>query len=76
MVWNIMNKTKFKANDVQLPELSVDSYVQYGLGVQKRIGENFTGFGEAMFRVGGRNGVAFNVGFRWALGKDKKQIII
>lgn len=45
-----MNKTKFKANDVQLPELSVDSYVQYGLGVQKRIGENFTGFGEAMFR--------------------------
>lgn len=32
----------------------------------------FTGFGEAMFRGGGRNGVAFNVGFRWALGKDKK----
>lgn len=72
MVWNIMNKTKFKANDVQLPELSVDPYVQYGFGVQKRIGENFTGFGEAMFRGGGRNGVAFNVGFRWALGKDKK----
>lgn len=72
MVWNVMNETKIKANDVKLPDLSVDPYVQYGLGVQKRVGENFTGFGEAMFRGGGRNGVSFNVGLRWAVGKNNK----
>lgn len=69
MVWNVMDKTKIKANDVKLPEMSIDPYVQYGLGLQKRVGNSFTGFGEAMFRGGGRNGASFNFGFRWALGK-------
>lgn len=71
MVWNVMNRTKIKANDVSLPEMSIDPYVQYGVGVQKKIGDKFTGYGEAMLRGGGRNGVSLNFGFRWALGKDK-----
>ena len=70
MVWNVMNRTKIKANDVSLPEMSIEPYVQYGVGVQKKIGDKFTGYGEAMFRGGGRNGVAFNFGFRWSLGKN------
>ena len=70
MVWNVMNRTKIKANDVSLPEMSIEPYVQYGVGVQKKIGDKFTGYGEAMFRGGGRNGVAFNLGFRWSLGKN------
>ena len=69
MVWNIMDKTDFKAQDVALPEMSVKPYVQYGIGVQKRWGERFTGFFETMVRNAGRNGVAFNAGFRWTLGK-------
>ena len=69
MVWNIMDKTDFKANDVALPDMSVKPYFQYGIGIQKRWGERFTGFFQTMLRNGGRNGVALSIGFRWALGK-------
>lgn len=69
MVWNILDQARFKANNVSLPDMSVDPYFQYGLGVQKRVGDRFTGFGQAMVRNGGRNGIALNFGFRWALGK-------
>ena len=69
MVWNILDKTEFKANNVSLPDMSVKPYIQYGVGVQKHIGERLTGFGQAMIRNGGRNGVALSFGFRWALGK-------
>lgn len=69
MVWNIMDKTRFQANDVSLEQLSVKPYVQYGLGVQKRLGERFTGYTQAMIRNGGRNGIALSAGFRWTLGK-------
>ena len=69
MVWNIMDKTHFKANDVALPNMSVKPYFQYGVGIQKRWGDRFTGFFQAMVRNGGRNGVALSLGFRWALGK-------
>ena len=67
MVWNVMDRARFKANDVSLPNMSVDPYFQYGLGVQKRIGDRFTGFGQAMLRNGGRNGIALQFGFRWAI---------
>lgn len=67
MVWNVMDRARFKANDVTLPNMSVDPYFQYGLGVQKRIGNRFTGFGQAMLRNGGRNGIALQFGFRWAI---------
>lgn len=70
MVWNIMDKTDFTAANINLPDLSVKPYVQYGVGLQKRWGERFTGFFQTMFRNGGRNGVALSLGFRWALGKD------
>ncbi len=68
MTWNIMDKTKFYANDVALSELSVKPYIEYGVGLQKRKGERFTGFGQAMIRNGGRNGIALTLGLRWALG--------
>ena len=68
MVWNIMDETKFRANNVSLPYMSIKPYIQYGVGVQKRWGERFTGFFQTMIRNGGRTGVAFTLGFRWALG--------
>ena len=68
MTWNIMDKTKFYADDVALTPLSVKPYFEYGVGLQKRCGDRFTGFGQAMLRNGGRNGIAFTLGFRWALG--------
>ncbi len=70
MVWNIMDDTHFKAQNVSLPNMSVKPYIQYGVGLQKRWGERFTGFAQAMLRNGGRNGIALSAGFRWAIGKD------
>lgn len=69
MTWNVMDKTKFYANEVALTELAVKPYFEYGVGLQKRYGNRFTGFGQAMLRNGGRNGIALTMGFRWALGK-------
>jgi hypothetical protein len=67
MIFNLMDKQKFYANDVQLPQMSVNPYVEYGVGVQRKWAERFTGFGQAMARGGGRNGLALQFGFRWAL---------
>lgn len=69
MVFNAFDKAAFMANETYLPQLSIKPYIEYGLGVQKRWGEKFTGFTQFMIRNGGRNGVALQFGFRWALGK-------
>ena len=68
MVWNVMDKTNVKANDVKLPQLSVKPYVQYGVGVQKSWGKRFTGFFQTFIRNGGRTGVGLQLGFRWNVG--------
>jgi hypothetical protein len=65
-----MNETQAYANGVKLPEMSIKPYVEYGVGVQKQVGDRFTGYAQAMLRNGGRNGIALTGGFRWALGKD------
>ena len=70
VVWNIMDNTQFRANDVSLPSLSVDPYVRYGVGVRKAWGEKFTGFLQAYFTNGGRNGVGLMAGFRFTVGKS------
>lgn len=69
MVWNVLNSSKVRANDVILPKMSVDPYVEYGVGLQRNWKDRFTGFAQAMVRNGGRNGVALTFGFRWAIGK-------
>ena len=74
MIWNILDKTKVTANDVRLPEMSIDPYVQYGIGVQKLFkNERLTFFGQALVQNGGRNGVSLNAGLRWAVGKGADQ---
>ena len=67
MVWNILDSSRFQANDVYIPSLSVKPFVEYGVGVQKRWGERLTGFVEGMIRNGGRNGIALQLGFRISL---------
>ena len=72
MVWNVMNNSHVTANGVKLPNTYTKPYVEYGVGVQKHIGEKFSGYAQAMVRNGGRNGVALTAGFRWALGSKGK----
>lgn len=67
IIWNIMDDTRFKANNVSLPELSLDPYFMYGFGIQKTAGERCTGYLQTMFRSGGRNGVGFQFGFRMTI---------
>lgn len=67
MIWNIMDATKFYANNVELPQFSIDPYVEYGVGVQRKWAERFTGYMQAMARGGGRNGIALQFGLRWAI---------
>ena len=74
VVWNVLNSTKVKANDILLPKMSVDPYVEYGVGIQRSWKDRFTGFAQAMVRNGGRNGVALTFGFRWALGKESEDL--
>lgn len=69
MVWNIMDGQKFYANNVELPQMTIAPYVEYGVGLQRKWGDRFTGFGQAMLRGGGRNGIALQFGFRYAIGK-------
>ena len=70
MNWNILDETSVTAAQTSLPDMSVKPYVSYGVGVQKRWGERFTGFLQAMVRSGGRNGIAFATGFKFAIGKE------
>ena len=72
MVWNILDRTHVKAQDVNLPNMSIKPYVQYGVGIKKSWGDSFTGYIQTMLRNGGRNGIALNLGLKWVLGKKNK----
>lgn len=68
--WNIMNDSQYMANATALPELSVKPYFKYGLGIQKLLGDNITGYAQIVLRNGGRNGIAANAGFKYMFGKE------
>ena len=70
MVWNAMGKTDVVAGGMKLPSMSIKPYVQYGVGVQKRVKDNFMAFGQAMVQNGGRNGISLTAGFRWNFGRN------
>ena len=69
MVFNIMDRTRFQANDISLPNFSVNPFVKYGIGVRKTWGERLTGHFQTYFTNGGRNGIGLQAGLRWAIGK-------
>ena len=71
MIWNAMNVSHNLANNAELPQMYTKPYVEYGVGLQKQIGENFSGYGQVMVRNGGRTGVALTAGFRWYIGRNK-----
>ena len=73
MVMNFNAGGKVKAANVRLPEVSVNPYIQYGIGLQKSWGERFTAYGQLMFRNGGRNGIVMSTGLRWTIGNNDKK---
>lgn len=69
VIANFIDKTNFTADNIKLPQMSIDPYVEYGIGIQRRWGENCQGFGQATVRNGGRRGVAILFGFKYMMGK-------
>lgn len=67
MVWNIMDSGRFYANETELPQMSVEPYIEYGFGVQRRWKSRLSGFAQSMIRNGGRNGISLQFGFRFSL---------
>lgn len=67
MIWNILDKTKFKADNISLPETSIKPYVKYGAGIQKSWSEKLTSFLQTYLTHGGRNGVGLQAGVSWLL---------
>ena len=74
MVWNLMNESSVRADGVELPNMHVKPYVEYGVGLQRFWSDKFSAFGQAMVRNGGRTGIAFTAGFRWALGSNETEV--
>jgi outer membrane autotransporter protein len=65
VVANILDKAKFKANNMPLPETSIKPYVKYGVGIQKSWTDRMTSFFQTHLTHGGRNGIGFQLGFSW-----------
>ncbi|MCR4881052.1 MAG: hypothetical protein K6A44_03775 [bacterium] len=60
--WPCIAKTVANVNDIGIPDLKLRSYVEYGAGLRKNLGERFTGYAEAVMRNGGRTGVSIQGG--------------
>ena len=70
VVMNFMDRTNIQIADTALPAISINPYAKYGIGIRKTVGDRFTGFIQTYIMNGGRNGIGFQLGLRWAIGKD------
>lgn len=70
MVWNTFDKTNVRADGIKLPGMNMDPYVEYGLGFQRIVNNDFTCYLQSLVRNGGRTGVALTGGMSWAIGAD------
>lgn len=65
---NFVDNSKVKAAYISLPETTVKSYREYELGMQKDWDKKWSGYGQTVFRDGGRTGCAFMLGIRYTFG--------
>lgn len=69
-MYNINQYVGGRAGNVILPHVHMDrGYIQYGLGFNKKFGDRFSGFLQAVIRNVGRTGVGLQAGFQWQFGK-------
>ena len=69
-MYNLNQSVGGRAGHVDLPNVHMKrGYIQYGLGVNKRFGDRFNGYLQAVIRNVGRTGVGLQAGFQWQLGK-------
>ena len=79
LVYSIWDKTHFRMSSPTvggaLPNLSINPYVKYGIGLRKVWGDRVAGFVQTYFMSGGRNGIGIHGGFRFAVGRDGSHVI-
>ncbi len=63
--WNVEAGGDIKADNIALPELSVDPYAEYKLGFTKQGKDNMSGYAEAFATTGGRQGYGIQAGLKW-----------
>ena len=69
-IWNFMDDNgSFKADDMLMPQISIEPYLQYGVGISKSFGEHFKAGLEGFGRSLGREGYGGQVTLRWNFGK-------
>ena len=73
MNWNLGDKSKVSLGAYNLPQISIDPYVQYGLGIQKTVPDLLTCYLQIVARNGGMNGFAATGGLKLYLYKDYKK---
>ena len=66
MNFNILASGEVTVNNSTLPTVSVNPYIEYGGGVQKNWDGKYSAFVQTLARSGGRNGITFLLGFRYA----------
>ncbi len=65
MAWTVFDDSGFTANDITLPDLKIDPYMQYGIGFSKALGEKFSTRAELYGRSLGRAGIGGQINLRW-----------
>ena len=70
-MFNINAKSGGDAGNMQLPDVNMEGgYIQYGLGINKKFTDKFSGYAQVVARNVNRTGVGFQLGFNWKLGKE------
>ena len=63
-MWTFAEGEHVRADDFNLPDVDLEDYVEYGIGLQKS-GDDFSGFAEIKRRDGGREGWNFIAGCKF-----------
>jgi outer membrane autotransporter protein len=73
-MYNINQSVGGRAGNVNMPRISMDrGYIQYGIGVNKKFTDRFSGYFQTVIRNVGRNGIGLQMGFQWKLGKGSSK---
>ena len=73
-MYNVNQSVGGKAGNTQIPNVHMDrGYIQYGIGINKKFSERFSGYLQAVIRNVGRNGIGLQAGFQIQLGKDNSK---
>ena len=63
-VYDCFSNAKFRANGLELPNMSVKPYAEYSIGVQRTYRDRDTLYGQITGRQGGRQGAEASIGIR------------